>query len=51
MVNKFLYPAGGAETYLFQLGKYWEEQGNEVEIVGIYIPDRWIFTEREFLPM
>ena len=32
MVNKFLYPAGGAETYLFQLGKYWEEQGNEVTV-------------------
>lgn len=39
MVNKFLYPAGGAETYLFQLGKYWEEQGNEVEYFGMEHPD------------
>ena len=22
MINKFLYPNGGSETYIFELGKY-----------------------------
>lgn len=39
MVNKFLYPAGGAETYMFKLGKYWSDQGNEVEYFGMNHPD------------
>ena len=39
MVNKFLYPAGGAETYVFKLGKYWETHGHEVEYFGMYHPD------------
>ncbi|MGN1185153.1 MAG: glycosyltransferase [Oliverpabstia sp.] len=39
MINKFLYPAGGAETYAFKLGEYWKEQGHEVEYFGMFHPD------------
>lgn len=35
MINKFLYPAGGAETYMFELGNYWKDQGAEVEYFGM----------------
>lgn len=35
MVNKFLYPNGGSETYLFKLGKCLEEQGHEVQYFGM----------------
>lgn len=36
LVNKFLYPKGGAETYVIKLGKYLEEQGNEVQYFGCF---------------
>lgn len=39
MVNKFLHPAGGAETYVFKLGEYLKSQGDEVEYFGMYHPD------------
>ncbi|MCI8346285.1 MAG: glycosyltransferase family 4 protein [Clostridia bacterium] len=35
MINKFLYPNGGSETYMFKLGKYLAEQGNEVQYFGM----------------
>lgn len=35
MVNKFLYPNGGSETYIFQLGKELERQGHQVEYFGM----------------
>lgn len=35
MVNKFLYHCGGSETYVFKLGDYLKEQGNEVEYFGM----------------
>lgn len=35
MVNKFLYPKGGAETYVFKLGKILEEKGHEVQYFGL----------------
>ena len=31
MVNKFLYPNGGSETYMFKLGAYLKSIGHEVE--------------------
>ena len=40
MVNKFLHPAGGAETYLFQLGDYLSRQGHTVQYFGMEHPDR-----------
>ncbi len=35
MVNKFLYPNGGSETYIFKLGDYLKSQGHEVEYFGM----------------
>lgn len=35
LVNKFLYPKGGAETYLFGLGKILEKNGHEVQYFGL----------------
>ena len=35
MVNKFLYPNGGSETYIFKLGKYLQSVGHEVEYFGM----------------
>lgn len=35
MINKFLYPKGGAETYMLKLGKYLEGQGHEVQYFGM----------------
>lgn len=36
MVNKFLYPRGGAETYFLKIGAYFEENGHIVEYFGMY---------------
>lgn len=35
MVNKFLYPNGGSETYIFKLGDYLKQQGHEVQYFGM----------------
>jgi glycosyltransferase involved in cell wall biosynthesis len=35
MVNKFLHPNGGSETYIFQLGEYLRSQGHSVEYFGM----------------
>lgn len=35
MVNKFLYPNGGSETYIFKLGDYLLTQGHEVQYFGM----------------
>ena len=35
MVNKFLYPNGGSETYIFKLGEYFISQGHEVQFFGM----------------
>lgn len=35
MVNKFLYPNGGSETYIFKLGEELERQGHEVQYFGM----------------
>lgn len=36
LVNKFLYPRGGAETYFLKLGKYFESKGHQVAYFGMY---------------
>ena len=36
MVNKFLYPKGGAETYFLKIGNYLKQQGHEVQYFGMY---------------
>lgn len=35
MVNKFLYPNGGSETYIFKLGEYLQSQEHEVQYFGM----------------
>lgn len=35
MVNKFLYPNGGSETYIFELGKCLSQMGHEVQFFGM----------------
>ena len=35
MVNKFLYPNGGSETYIFKLGDYLKSVGHEVQYFGM----------------
>lgn len=35
LVNKFLFPKGGAETYTFDVGKMMEEHGHEVQYFGL----------------
>jgi len=35
MVNKFLYPNGGSETYIFKLGDYLSTHGHEVQYFGM----------------
>ena len=36
MVNKFLYPRGGAETYMLKLGDELRDLGHEVEYFGMF---------------
>ncbi len=35
LINKFLYPNGGSETYIFKLGEYLKSQGHEVQYFGM----------------
>ncbi len=35
MINKFLYPNGGSETYMFGLGDYLQSIGHEVQYFGM----------------
>ncbi len=42
MINKFLYPNGGSETYIFKLGQELERQGHEVQYFGMEHPDNCV---------
>lgn len=35
MINKFLYPNGGSETYIFKLGDHLKSKGHEVQYFGM----------------
>lgn len=35
LINKFLYPNGGSETYIFKLGEYLKSVGYEVQYFGM----------------
>ena len=35
LVNKFLYPKGGSETYMFNLGNILSSKGHSVEYFGL----------------
>lgn len=47
MVNKFLHPNGGSETYIFELGKYLNTNGHEVQFFGMEHPDRVVGNHAE----
>ncbi|WP_105303425.1 glycosyltransferase family 4 protein [Anaerolactibacter massiliensis] len=42
MVNKFLYPNGGSETYIFKLGEELGKHGHEVQYFGMEHPGRCV---------
>ena len=42
LVNKFLYPNGGSETYMFRLGECLEKHGHIVQYFGMEHPDRCV---------
>lgn len=42
MVNKFLYPNGGSETYIFKLGEYLISKGHEVQYFGMEHDERCV---------
>lgn len=39
MINKYLRPKGGAETYVLRLGPYLQEQGHQVQYFGMDHPE------------
>ncbi|MGX8698528.1 MAG: glycosyltransferase, partial [bacterium] len=47
MVNKFLYPNGGSETYMFQLGEYFAQHGHAVQYFGMEHPRRCVGNAAE----
>lgn len=47
MVNKFLYPNGGSETYMFKLGEYLTSLGHTVEYFGMEHTDRCVGNSAE----
>ena len=44
MINKFLYPNGGSETYMFGLGQQLEKMGHEVQYFGMEHEGRCVGT-------
>lgn len=47
MVNKFLFPNGGSETYIFDIGKQLEEMGHEVQYFGMKDENRIVGNQAE----
>lgn len=47
MINKFLHPNGGSETYIFKLGQKLTELGHEVQYFGMDHPDRIVGNHAE----
>ena len=45
MINKFLYPNGGSETYMFGLGQQLEKMGHEVQYFGMEHEGRCVGNE------
>lgn len=42
MINKFLHPNGGSETYIFKLGDYLKKNNHEVQYFGMEHEDRCV---------
>ena len=47
IVNKFLYPNGGSETYIFKLGEYLKSVGHEVQYFGMEHEGRCVSNNLE----
>lgn len=47
MVNKFLYPHGGSETYILDLGRQLVEMGHEVQYFGMDAVERTVGNRAE----
>lgn len=47
MVNKFLYPNGGSETYIFEVGKQLEKMGHKVQYFGMEDDRRIVGNEAD----
>lgn len=47
MINKFLYPNGGSETYIFKLGDYLKSQGHEIQYFGMEHEGRCVGNHAE----
>ncbi len=47
MVNKFLYPNGGSETYIFKIGEYLKNHGYEVQFFGMDSKDNIVGNDVE----
>lgn len=47
MVNKFLYPNGGSETYMFKLGEYLTKMGHCIEYFGMEHENRCVGNSAE----
>lgn len=47
MVNKFLHPSGGSETYIFKLGEYLKSIGHEVQYFGMEHEGRCVGNNAE----
>lgn len=47
IVNKFLYPNGGSETYIFEIGKQLEKLGHEVQFFGMEHEGRIVGNKAE----
>ncbi|MCM1113989.1 MAG: glycosyltransferase family 4 protein [Clostridium sp.] len=47
MVNKFLYPNGGSETYMFKLGDYLKSLGHQVQYFGMEHENRCVNNHAE----
>lgn len=46
-VNKFLYPNGGSETYIFEIGKQLQKMGHEVQYFGMEHEGRIVSNHAE----
>lgn len=51
MVNKFLYPNGGSETYIFKIGEYLNSHGHEVQFFGMEHEGRIVGNHAESYTM
>ena len=47
IVNKFLYPNGGSETYIFRLGEQLQKMGHEVQYFGMEHEGRIVGNQAE----